>query len=222
MMDKKLPRLQTTIVLMKYIFFLRNLNENECVWEILLYRYSHQIISISYRLISLGNMARKYAASLFVTEVMIIYRPFSGLDCSCIFQCTTYGLAHYVKEKVFTSWVIFLMYLFKQTYLFVKLLVSKCVLKITVRVLPMSACRQNINVWLIYCTMYFHDEKHNCSQIRSFYIVLQNISNECTNVISIEYVFIYSIVVECGWILHFILERTYINDVRSTVFFKGK
>nr|XP_046178899.1 uncharacterized protein LOC124010479 [Oncorhynchus gorbuscha] len=31
MMDKKIPHLQTTIVLMKYILFLRNLNENECV-----------------------------------------------------------------------------------------------------------------------------------------------------------------------------------------------
>ncbi|KAM9413485.1 uncharacterized protein ACWYII_025306 [Salvelinus alpinus] len=30
MMNKELPRLQTTIVLKKYILFLKNLNENEC------------------------------------------------------------------------------------------------------------------------------------------------------------------------------------------------
>lgn len=171
MMDKKLPLDLSRIVLMKYILFLKNLNENDCVWEILLYRYSNQIISISSRLISLGNMAHKYAASLFVTEVIIIYRPFSGLDCSCIFQCTTYWLDHYVSnEKVFKSFEsFFLMYLF--------IYLNKHMYLLNYYFLNMSWRLQSVffpclfvdrikNVWLIYGTRYFHDEKHNCSQIR--------------------------------------------------------
>lgn len=80
------------------------------------------------------------------------------------------------------------MYLNK--HLFVKLLLLNYVLKITVNVLPMDVCSQTKNVCLIYGTMYFHHEKHNCSQIRSFYIEIQNVSHECTNFIRIDYVFI--------------------------------
>jgi hypothetical protein len=71
----------------------------------------------------------------------------------------------YSQVESFFKCIYLFIYFFKQTYLLVKLLLFKCVLKITVRVLPMSACRQNINVWkyIVYCTMYFHDEKHNCS-----------------------------------------------------------